>query len=90
MALVLEFFSNVPATNVSNGGTIANVRIAEKDRPPNTTDPKPLYNSDPEPGKRTKGIMPKILVNVDIKIGRIRFRVASRIEISTLMPSSLI
>ena len=43
----------------SIGGTIANVSIAERHSPPITTDPSPLYSSDPAPGKTTNGTIPK-------------------------------
>ena len=56
---------------------MANVRIADKHNPPITTQPNPLYSSDPAPGKTTSGTIPKILVKVDIKMGLILFLVDS-------------
>ena len=55
------------------------IKVARVDRPrpPNTTTPMPRYNSDPAPGKITSGTRPKSEVKVDMKIGLIRFRVAS-------------
>ena len=66
---------------------IISVRTADSVNPPITTDPKPLYNSAPAPGKRTSGIMPKTLVRVDMKIGLILFRVASIMASVSLKPS---
>ena len=54
---------------VNKAGTIIKIKIAEKNNPPMTTEPKPLYNSEPAPGNNTNGNIPNILVNVDIKIG---------------------
>ena len=48
---------------------MSKVKIAEKNTPPITTDPRPLYNSEPGPGNSIRGNIPKILVSVDIKIG---------------------
>ena len=66
---------------------MARVSMADKLRPPTTTDPRPRYSSDPAPGKRTNGNMPKTLVRVDMNIGRMRFRVASRMASRASMPS---
>ena len=66
---------------------MARVSTADNANPPTTTDPKPLYSSDPAPGKTTNGNIPKTLVSVDIKIGRIRFWVAEISASSKFMPS---
>ena len=63
----------------SSGGIIIKVNTAESARPPITTEPKPRYNSAPAPGKTTRGNIPKTLVKVDMKIGLMRFLVASNI-----------
>ena len=86
----IGFIFSVFKAKASNGGTISNVKIAEVAKPPNTTVPIPLYNSDPEPGKITKGINPNKLVKVDINIGLILFLVASVIASEIFMLSNLI
>ncbi len=73
----------------SIGGTINNVAIVDRARPPKTNIPIPLYSSEPAPGKITKGTNPKRDVKVDINIGRILFLVASIIAFFTSIPSSL-
>ena len=35
---------------LSRGGIISSAKIAESDNPSITTEPKPLYNSEPAPG----------------------------------------
>ena len=52
--------------------------------------PIPRYNSDPAPGKITSGTRPKSEVKVDMKIGLIRFRVASITASFADKPSSRI
>ncbi len=61
----------------NKGGTIISVAIVDKARPPKTTTPIPLYNSEPAPGKITSGSKPKSDVKVDINIGLILFLVDS-------------
>ena len=63
----------------NNGGIIIKVNTAESARPPNPTEPTPRYNSAPAPGKTTRGNIPRTLVKVDMKIGLMRFLVASNI-----------
>ena len=63
----------------NNGGTINKVANVERAKPPKTTTPIPLYNSDPAPGNITNGTRPNNEVSVDMKIGLIRFLVASTI-----------
>ena len=62
--------------------------MVDSARPPNTTVPIPRYNSEPAPGKITSGTSPNSEVSVDMKIGRIRFRVASIIASETSIASS--
>ena len=49
-------------------GTINKVANVESAKPPKTTTPIPLYNSDPAPGNITNGTRPNKEVSVDIKI----------------------
>ena len=66
---------------------MARVRIADRASPPTTTEPSPRYSSEPAPGISTRGNMPKTLVSVDMKMGRMRLRVASMMASETAMPS---
>ena len=69
---------------------MSKVKIAEVAKPPKTTVPIPLYNSEPDPGKITNGINPNKLVKVDINIGLILFLVASLIASTVFIFSYLI
>ena len=69
---------------------MSKVKIAEVAKPPKTTVPIPLYNSEPDPGKITNGINPNKLVKVDINIGLILFFVASLIASAISIFSYLI
>ena len=52
-----------PQKKLKNDMTINN--------PDKITTPSPLYNSDPEPGKRASGSSPNVVVRVVMKIGLI-------------------
>ena len=66
------------------------IKVASIDNPspPKTTTPIPRYNSDPAPGNITNGTSPNNEVKVDMKMGRIRFFVASIIAAFAAIPSS--
>ena len=59
LAVRIRRLSSVPTKMLISGGTMANVKSAERARPPMTTEPRPRYSSEPAPGNRTSGSMPK-------------------------------
>ena len=62
------------------------VNKAEVARPPSTAEPNPLYNSLPDPVEVTKGNIPKTVVAVVIKIGRILSPQLSKIAAFIFIP----
>ena len=57
--------------NISREGITKTVKSVERARPPKITLPRPLYSSDPGPGNKTSGSIPKMLVEALIYIGLI-------------------
>ena len=70
LSCLIDRTSSKIAFITSDQGGMDIEEVAKKN-PDKITTPSPLYNSDPEPGKRASGSSPNVVVRVVMKIGLI-------------------